>query len=107
MTHIEEVAFQMISAAGDGQAKVLEAFKQARRGNFGDAEDLLKDADVLFLKAHQLQTDELITKQANGELTEAITVIVTHAQDYVMSAMVMKDVAQEVVTLYSKIRAIK
>ena len=107
MTPIEKTAFDMIAITGDARAKIVEALKQARRGNFGDAEDILKDADALLLKAHQLQTDELITKQADGTLEGTMNVIVAHAQDYVMSSMAMKELAQEIVILYSKIRAIK
>lgn len=58
MAKTEDVAFAIISAAGDGRAKVAEALKQARRGNFGEAEECLKDADEHLLKAHKLQTEE-------------------------------------------------
>ena len=68
MAKTEDVAFAIISAAGDGRAKVAEALKQARRGNFGEAEECLKDADEHLLKAHKLQTEELLQKEANGEL---------------------------------------
>jgi PTS system cellobiose-specific IIA component len=106
MTKLDEIAFDIIAAAGDGRAKVLEGLKQARKGNFGEAADCLKDADVYILKAHQLQTDELLTKQANGELTDPYNVVIAHAQDYVMTAMVMKEMAAEIVKLYEKIRAL-
>lgn len=106
MTHIEEVAFDIIAQAGDGKAKVQEALRQARRGNFGEAEDLLKEADLMLLKAHQIQTDELITRQAKGEWKEPFNVVVAHAQDYVMTAMVMRELAKEIVHLYAKVMAI-
>ena len=31
-THLEEIAFSIIAAAGDGRAKVTEALKAAREG---------------------------------------------------------------------------
>jgi PTS system cellobiose-specific IIA component len=106
MTNTEQVAFDIIATAGDGRAKVMEALKQSRKGNFGEAAELLKDADTLLLKAHQLQTDKLLTKQANGELNDPYNVVIAHAQDYVMTAMAMKDMAVEIVKLYEKVRAI-
>jgi PTS system cellobiose-specific IIA component len=84
----------------------MEALKQSRKGNFGEAAELLKDADTLLLKAHQLQTDKLLTKQANGELNDPYNVVIAHAQDYVMTALAMKDMAVEIVKLYEKVRAI-
>ena len=85
MAKTEDVAFAIISAAGDGRAKVAEALKQARRGNFGEAEECLKDADEHLLKAHKLQTEELLQKEANGELQGPFNVLISHAQDYVMT----------------------
>ncbi len=87
---------QCIAAAGDGRAKVAEALKQARHGNFGEAEDCLKAADEHLLKAHKLQIEELLQKEANGELKGPFNVLIAHAQDYVMIGMAMKDMASEI-----------
>lgn len=106
-THLEEVAFSIIAAAGDGRAKITEALKAARDGNFGQAESALKDADAHLLKAHQLQTAELLKKEADGTLKDPFNVLVAHAQDYVMTGMAMKEMAVELVNLYEKVRAVK
>lgn len=102
-THLEEIAFSIIAAAGDGRAKVTEALKAAREGSFGQARGALKDAE--FLKAHQLQTAELLKKEAAGELKDPFNVLVAHAQDYVMTGMAMKEMAEEIVNLYEKVAA--
>jgi cellobiose-specific phosphotransferase system component IIA len=106
MTHSEQVAFDMIGAAGDGRAKITEALGQARKNNFGKAEAALKMATEHLLKAHQLQTQELLGKQADGTLQDPYNVIIAHAQDYVMTTMAMKDLAIEIVHLYAKLDAI-
>lgn len=105
MAKTEDVAFAIISAAGDGRAKVAEALKQARRGNFGEAEECLKDADEHLLKAHKLHTEELLQKEASGELQGPFNVLISHAQDYVMTGMAMKEMAVEIVNLYTQLRA--
>lgn len=104
-THSEEIAFSIIAAAGDGRAKVTEALKAARKGSFGQARGALKDANAQFLKAHQLQTAELLKKEAAGELKDPFNVLVAHAQDYVMTGMAMKEMAEEIVNLYEKVAA--
>lgn len=98
--HLEEIAFSIIAAAGDGRAKVTEALKAA-----SDRRAALKDADAQFLKAHQLQTAELLKKEAAGELKDPFNVLVAHAQDYVMTGMAMKEMAEEIVNLYEKVAA--
>ncbi|WP_296829795.1 PTS lactose/cellobiose transporter subunit IIA [uncultured Megasphaera sp.] len=106
MAKIEEIAFEIISTAGDGRIKVKLALKEARRGNFGDAKDLLKEADQFILKAHEIQTNELLGRQARGEFSEPYSPIIAHAQDYIMTTMDFKEVAEEIVNLYAKILAI-
>ncbi|MDD6381882.1 PTS lactose/cellobiose transporter subunit IIA [Mitsuokella multacida] len=105
MSKTEDTAFAIISAAGDGRAKIAQAMKQARRGNFGEAEDCLKEADEYLLKAHKIQTEELLQKEANDELKGPFNVLVAHAQDYVMTGMAMKEMAVEIVNLYTQLRA--
>jgi PTS system cellobiose-specific IIA component len=107
MTHSEQIAFDMIGAAGDGRAKITEALEQARKNNFGKAESALKMATEYLLKAHQLQTQELLKKQADGTLQDPYNAIIAHAQDYVMTSMAMKDLAIEIVHLYAKVDAVK
>lgn len=55
--------------------------------------------------AHQLQTAELLEKEADGTLKDPFNVLVAHAQDYVMTGMVMKEMAEEIVNLYEKVAA--
>lgn len=55
--------------------------------------------------AHQLQTAELLEKEADGTLKDPFNVLVAHAQDYVMTGMVMKEMAEEIVNLYEKAAA--
>lgn len=57
------------------------------------------------MKAHKLQTEELLQKEASGELQGPFNVLISHAQDYVMTGMAMKDMAVEIVNLYTQLRA--
>lgn len=101
----EDIAVKIISAAGDGRAKVEAAVKEARNGNFGRAEELIKEADKNFLEAHKLQTEELLQKEADGSLQGSFNVLVAHAQDYVMTGMALRDMAKEIINIYTQIRA--
>lgn len=104
-TQSERTAFAIIAAAGDGRAKVTQALKAARAGNFGQAEQALDEADTHFLRAHKMQTEELLKKEADGTLKDPFNVLVAHAQDYVMTGMAIKEMAVEIVNLYEKVRA--
>lgn len=103
---IDEIAFAIIAEAGDGRAKVQEALKEARRGNFGQADEALKDAEAHLMKAHEIQTESLLKPEAEGKPVEGkFNTLVAHAQDYVMTGMVMRELAVELVELHAKVRA--
>lgn len=104
MCKTEDVAFSIIAAAGDGRGKVSAALKEAHKGNFVKAKELLAEADAHFLKAHNLQTEKLLQKEAAGELQGPFNVLISHAQDYVMTGMTMRDMAVELVNIYSIIQ---
>lgn len=105
MSITEEIAFSIISLAGDGRALLTNALSAARNGDFGQAEALVKGADEKLLEAHRKQTEELLKKEADGLLKDPFNVLIAHAQDYVMTGMVMKEMTKEIINLYLQIKA--
>jgi PTS system cellobiose-specific IIA component len=95
-------AFQLILHAGDARSLAMEAIQKAKEGNFDEAEAKLKEADSAFDEAHHFQTD-LIQKEAGGEEFN-LSLIMVHAQDHLMNAMTLKEVANEITDLYKVIK---
>ncbi len=48
MSHTEETAFSIISLAGGGRAALTKAMKSARKGDFGQAEELFTKLKNIF-----------------------------------------------------------
>lgn len=105
MESLEQISFMIISAAGDAQSMMLEALEKARQGEFEEAEALMKQADKEVLKAHKSQTG-LIMKEAQGEKSE-YSVLMVHAQDHLMNAMLAKQLIKEMIKLYQEIKSEK
>ena len=99
----EKVAFDIISLAGDARAELEKALKLAREGKFAEAQEQVEKANPQLLQAHQLQTKELLTREANGEKLQ-FNVLISHAQDYLMTTYALKDVAVEIINLYQLIK---
>lgn len=99
----EKVAFEIISLVGDAKAELQKALKLAREGKFAQAIEQLEKADPQLLKAHELQTRELLKREANGETLE-FNVLISHAQDYLMTTYTLKDITVELVNLYQLIK---
>lgn len=91
------LSFQLILHSGNARSLAMEALYAAKEKNFVGAREKLKEADEAFVMAHHLQT-ELIQKESSGEELE-LPIILVHAQDHLMTAMTVKDLAKEIIDL--------
>lgn len=94
----EMVSFGIIANAGDARSYAFGALEEAKKGNFEEAEELLKQSDEAATLAHKAQT-ELLFKEANGEKTP-VDVLLVHAQDHLMTSMLAVELIKEMITLY-------
>ena len=83
MKDINAVAIQVVMNAGDGRMKIDEALAAMAEGDLTKAEELLKEAEELIVKAHNAQT-EVIQSQVAGENME-YSLLFIHAQDTIMT----------------------
>ncbi|MFP4372629.1 MAG: PTS lactose/cellobiose transporter subunit IIA, partial [Halanaerobium sp.] len=89
---LEENLIEIISLSGEVKKKFLEAVKHAKNNEPEKAAEVYEDADEKLIKAHLKQT-ELINKEAGGEKLES-SLLLTHAQDHLMTAILLKDMAK-------------
>ena len=98
---IEMIAMTLIGHAGETKSLAFQAINEAKKGNFSETENLLKKSTEEMLKAHELQTD-LIIKEADGEKME-VGLIMVHAQDHLMTAILFKELAKEFIEVYKRL----
>lgn len=97
-TSLEEISFQIILHAGNARSDAMEGMAFAREGKFTEAHDKIRDAEASFTEAHHVQTS-LLQKEAEGNGVNP-SVLLVHAQDHLMTAMTVKDLAQEIIHLH-------
>ena len=91
------LSFQLILHSGNARSFAMEAIYDAKDLHFEMAQEKLSEADREFSQAHHFQT-QLIQAEAGGEDFD-IPIILIHAQDHLMTAMTLKDLAREIVDL--------
>lgn len=97
---ITMLGFEIVAYAGDARSRLLNALKYAEEGEYDKADELIKEADKLIVKAHNAQTD-LLTAEASGEdLPFSVTLI--HGQDHLMTTVLLKDMMKHIITLYKR-----
>lgn len=89
------LSFQLILHSGNARSLAMEAIYAAKEKNFSSAFEKLSEADSEFVEAHRFQT-QLIQAEAAGEQLD-LPIILVHAQDHLMTALTLKDLAKEIV----------
>jgi len=96
----ENVPFQLISNGGDASSLFLRAINEAQAGRISEAEALVKQGEVSLLAAHKIQT-QLIVQEASGNPVE-LNVLMVHAQDHLMNAILLKEIVGYFINLYQR-----
>lgn len=99
--NMEMVTMQLIVNSGDARSKAMEAVACAKQNNFAQAGERLKEAKEFLTKAHEFQTN-LIQEEAEGNV-EKVSILTAHAQDHLMNAITVIDMAGEFIDLYQKV----
>lgn len=92
------VAFEIVAHAGDARSKLITALKEAKNKNFSEAEKLINEAEKCLVRAHKAQTDMLF-QESQGQNIE-ISFIMVHAQDHLMTTLLLKDVIDTLMDVY-------
>ena len=95
-----QTAFQIILHAGNSKSYSMMAMQKAREGELEEAGQCVIQADGALQEAHQIQT-ELVQSEVTGSSID-MNIIMVHAQDHLGMAMMMRDVANEVIHIYRK-----
>lgn len=99
--NFEMICFQIISNSGMAKSNYVEAIQCAKEGNYDKANELMQEAEDVFVGAHKVHA-EMIQKEAAGEKTE-FSLLLMHAEDQMASTEMAKLMAQEIIELYQKL----
>lgn len=96
----EEIVIKIIVSGGDARSHAMKAIFKAKEGEIEGAREELGKASESLEIAHDIQT-QLIQDEAAGNGKD-ITLLMVHAQDHLMNAMTVRDMAREFVDMYDK-----
>lgn len=90
---LEEIAMMIIANSGQARSDAFAALQEAKKGNFEDAEKILKEAEESLQTAHESHR-ELLKMDASGEVTQV--------SDHLMGSALALDLIREMIVLYQK-----
>lgn len=97
MENMDSIIMELIVNAGDGRSLAIQAIREARAANFDEAESLLTQSGEALTRCHHAQTD-LIQSELQGQ-SMPMSLLMVHAQDHIMNAMTVKDLASEMIAI--------
>jgi PTS system cellobiose-specific IIA component len=97
----QEVIMQIIVCGGNARSHAMEAIQFAKVSKIKEAREALVKANDELSQAHSVQT-QLIQEEAAGN-SKDVTLLMVHAQDHLMNAITVKDLAQEFVDMYERL----
>ena len=101
MEGLEMTAFQIIAAVGTARSLYIEAIDLASEGRYDEARARIKEGQEAFNGGHAAH-GELLTRFANNELPP-MDILLTHAEDQLMSAEAFGILAERFIRLYEKV----
>ncbi|MFM2484456.1 PTS lactose/cellobiose transporter subunit IIA [Celerinatantimonas yamalensis] len=97
----EQLVMDLIVNAGQARSLYFEGLNLAKQGQFESAEAKVKEAQSFIKQAHQAQTRLIGDDQGEGKVT--MTLIMVHAQDHIMTAMLAGELISELIQLYRRL----
>lgn len=94
---LEKIVMGLVVNGGNARSTAIEALRAAKARDFKKADQMMEEANQVILKCHEVQT-ELIQDELNGKKVE-IGLLMVHAQDHLMNAMTVMDLAQEMIDI--------
>ena len=99
-----EQSMQLILHSGTGRSMVIEAVRDMLKdGNVQAAKDKIADAGKEIGEAHDIQT-AMMSAECDGQPVEK-SILLIHAQDHLMNAILCQDLAREIISLRKELHA--
>ncbi|KGY08337.1 PTS lactose/cellobiose transporter subunit IIA [Vibrio sinaloensis] len=100
----EEFLMMLLCQVGEARSACMEAMFLARQEKFLQASELLGVADTALIAVHKSQTSLIGFDEGAGKVP--MTLILTHIQDHIMTTMLCREMAEEVIAIHKKLEKV-
>lgn len=100
---MEEIIMNLIMHSGEARSYAMEAIDLAKNNKIDEAKELIQKSAEELGHAHHSQTT-LIQNEAAGKKAE-LSLLLVHAQDHLMTTMVVKDLGNEIIEIYERLNS--
>ncbi|EKT58258.1 PTS N,N'-diacetylchitobiose transporter subunit IIA [Providencia burhodogranariea] len=98
---LEEVVMGLIINAGQARSLAYTALKKAKESDFDNAKSLMEQSHLALNEAHKVQTKLIESDMGKGRIK--VSLVLVHAQDHLMNAMLARELIIELIELHKKL----
>ncbi|WP_190289148.1 MULTISPECIES: PTS lactose/cellobiose transporter subunit IIA [unclassified Pantoea] len=99
----ETTVMELIIQAGEARSCAMQALRAARNQAWSEADAQLTAATQAAKAAHRIQTELIGADEGCGKIP--VNLIMVHAQDHLMNAMLCRELAEEIIQLRRELAA--
>ncbi|MGL4589138.1 MAG: PTS lactose/cellobiose transporter subunit IIA [Mycoplasmatales bacterium] len=103
--HLQTVGFEIISEVSKVQKMYSQAIREAKKGKFEKAKEIMQEADQIFDGAHEYHF-EFAKKEARGE-DIPYSILFMHAEDQLLMTEMLRINAYEFIGVYQEMKVLK
>lgn len=100
---LETSIMELLVNAGSARSLALTALQCARDGDFDAAQQQMVLSHEALAQGHKIQTQLIGLDEGSGKLP--VNLITVHAQDHLMNAMLIQDLAEHLIEMYRRMPA--
>lgn len=95
---LESTVMELIINAGESKSCAMHALACAKKGEWQQVDELLTQASEAAKRAHHVQTELIGLDEGCGKVP--VNLIMVHAQDHIMTAMLARELIEELITIH-------
>jgi len=95
---LESTVMELIINAGESKSCAMEALHAAKAGRWDEVDGFLTASLAASKRAHKVQTALIGLDEGEGKV--AVNLILVHAQDHIMTAMLAKEMIEEMIAIH-------
>jgi PTS system cellobiose-specific IIA component len=100
---LEAAVMELIINAGESKSCAMEALYAAKAAKWDEVDNLLAMSLAASKKAHKVQTELIGMDEGEGKVP--VNLIMVHAQDHIMTAMLAKEMIEELIHIHRLLQA--
>ncbi len=100
---MESTVMELIINAGEARSYAMQALYAAKRDDWAEVDTQLTESSAASKRAHDVQTMLIGMDEGCGKVP--VNLVLVHAQDHIMTAMLAREMIEEFIDIHRKLQA--